>query len=204
MPTTPTPKNYDVTHIQQGPGDLWVIGTPPSDSVAPILTLASDGSPDATAYPNAVHLGGVDSATTVVVTPKIEDIKIDQFDGPVARYLTDLELSMEAELVQLDPKLMQNVMTYATFSTQVSPGFNLLTFGGMGIAATGPCIACISQKRTAPGKFVVVMFFSAHGTLGLSTSLGRAKKSVYKAQFKALVDPTRTLGRTTGVIYETL
>jgi len=40
--------------------------------------------------------------------------------------------------------------------------------------------------------------------LGLSTTVGRAKASVYKAQFKGQSDLTRTPGRQMGIVYETL
>lgn len=204
MPTTASVKNYDVSHVHQGPGDLWILPAAPVDSAAPVVVLdTTSGTPDATTYPLAVHLGHAESATTIVVTPKMDDIKSDQSDGPIARYLTSLDMAIECTLEQLDPKIMQNVAPYAVFSTQVSPGWNLLTFGGQTLPA-GICVAFIAPKRAAAGKFVVSCLFSAHGTVALSTAIGRAKPTTYKAEFKGLSDLTRTAGRQIGVIFETL
>jgi hypothetical protein len=200
-----TTRNYDIVHMHQGPGDLWIIGNPPVDSASPQLTLASDGTPDATAHANSIHMGGTDSAITIVTKPKIEAINIDQADGPVDDYLVSQEMSIEAELVQLDPALMQNAVPYGVYSTQTgASGYKQLTFGGQALSSTFPCIACIAPKRAAPGKYIVAMLFKARGSIGLSTTIGRSKKTVYKAQFDGRIDLTRSAGRQMGIVYETL
>lgn len=201
-----TPKNYDVTHIHQGPGDLWIIGGgAPADSATPQLTLAVDGTPDATAHPSSIHLGLTDSAITMTITPKIEDIMADQADGPVDRFLTNIsEMAIEAELQQLDPTIMQNAIPFGVYST--AGGYKQLTFGGQPIpvAASAPCVALIAPKRAVAGKYIVTVLFKATGMVGLSTTIGRAKKAIYKSQWKGLTDLTRAAGRQIGVMYETL
>ncbi len=82
-------------------------------------------------------------------------------------------------------------------------GYRQLTFGGQALPA-GICIACIAPKRSDPTKYLVAILFAAHGTVGLSTAVGRAKASIYKAQFKGMNDLARTAGRQMGVLYETL
>jgi hypothetical protein len=197
-----TAKNYDVTRIHQGPGDLWIIGGGVADSATPQLTIATDGTPDATAHPASVHLGSHESAVTIAVTPKIDEIMIDQADGPVARFIQSLEMSLEVELKQLDPTIIQNCAPMGTFAT--SAGYKQLTFGGQAPTAFTPvCVAFIAPKRAVASKFVVSVIFSAQGMLGLNTQAGRAKASMYKAQFKGLTDLTRTAGRQMGVVYET-
>src|ERR1700678_2172032 len=120
MPTA-SPTNLNVSKIHQGPGNLWIIGGGVPDSAIPQLTITG-GTPDSIAYPLCVHLGATVAANTITVKPKVEDIKIDQADGPVDRYLTDLEMSIEADLAQFDPTLMANALPYGTFTTVVSPG----------------------------------------------------------------------------------
>jgi len=205
--TTPTPKNYDITHIQQGPGDLWILGAGGIilDSATPQVVQAADGTPDSNTYASAVHLGTTTGSMTIVATPKMEDIKVDQADGPVARYLTELEMSIEADLAQLDPAILQEGVPFATYSTVASPGYKQLAFGGLGGLIPPVCVCVIAQKRgVAAGKYVVSVLFNAHGTVGISTAIGRSKAASVKAQFKAITDLTRTAGRQMGVIYETL
>lgn len=202
-----TAKNYDVTHIQQGPGDAWILPGGIADSTAPQVTLFTDGTPDSTVYTGAtaaVNLGTFSGASTVIVKPKYDDIKVDQADAPVARYVSALDMSIDVDLMQLDPAILQNCAPFATYSTVAGPpGYKQLTFGGVGIVAP-LCIAFISAKRGAPGKFVVAILFSAHGTAGFSMAIGRAKPTSIKSKFDGLSDLTRVAGRQIGAVYETL
>ena len=169
---------------------------------APQLTLATDGTPDATAHPASIHLGAHESAVTFAVTPKMDDIMIDQADGAVARFMPSTEMSLEVELKQLDATIMQYCTPAATFST--AAGYNQLTFGGQAPAAlVNYCVAFVAPKRQVAGKYIVSIIFLAQGIVGLNTQVGRAKASTYKAQFKGLTDMTRTPGRQIGVWYET-
>jgi len=201
MAGTPTAKNYDVTKMHQGPGDLWVIGSPPADSTAPMLTL-TNGTPDSTAHPSSVHLGATNGAITSIVKPKFDNITVDQFDAPVAHFLQSIEMSIEADLEQIDPAIMQQALPFGVYTTQASPGYKMLTFGGQPIG-TPIAIACIAALRGSAGLYVVSLMFAAHGTIGLNTAVGRAKASTYKAQFDGLADTTRTAGRQVGVFYVT-
>jgi hypothetical protein len=195
-------KNYDVTHIQQNPGDAWIIPSPGIvDSAAPQVGLFTDGTPLST-Y-TAVNLGTFAGATTILSKPKFDDIKVDQADTAVAKYCTANDMSVELDLMQLDPTILQNALPYGVFATQASPGYNQLTFGGIGVV-TPLCLAFISPKRGAPGKFVVAILFNAVGTGGFSAAIGRAKPTAVKVKFDGLADLTRGAGRQTGVFYETL
>ena len=202
MPGTAT--NYDIPHIHQGPGDLWVIGGGVADSATPQLTIATDGTPDSTAHPASIHLGAFPEGQglTLLHKPKIEDIKVEQADTAVDRFYVSGDMSIEADLAQIDPTVMQTCLPYAVFST--ASGYSQLTFGnpGSGILAS-PCIAMIAKKRAVAGKFIVTVLFKATGTMGWSTVIGRAKASSFKAKFDGLADMTRTQGRQVGVYYET-
>jgi hypothetical protein len=200
MPATAT--NYDVSHIHQGPGDLWVIGGGVVDSAAPQLTL-SGGTPDSTAHPASLHFGATKTAQTIVVKPKITDIRVDQADAPVARFYSAVAMDIEGELSQLDPTILQNAIPYAVYAT--AGGYKQLTFGGASSGLLTPlCIAMISPKRGVAGKYIVSILFNAHGMAGLNLAIGREKDTSNKVQFSGLADLSRTAGRQIGVFYETL
>jgi hypothetical protein len=95
----PTARNYTPSQIQQGPANLWIVPTPPTD-IAQRLTLAADLTPDATTHPSSVGLGLTESAITLTLTPKMEALKVDQFDAPVAYYCTALDSKIEATFGQ--------------------------------------------------------------------------------------------------------
>ena len=56
-----TAKDYTVSEIICGYGNLWAIGVAPTNSAVQ-LTLSANGTPDATAHPGSVHLGMVESS----------------------------------------------------------------------------------------------------------------------------------------------
>lgn len=198
-----TARNYDIMQIHQGPGDIWVIpsGVAPSDS-AVRLTLATDGSPDATAHAGSICLGLTKGGITFAIKQKFSDISVDQVEAPVDTYVDDLEGSLEAELSQQGVTLLQNALTTGVFSTQASPGWNQLTFGGISVVPVA-CIAAITPKRTGSGLFIVSMLYQASAQGGLQALMARNKTSGHKVMFKGQSVLTRTAGKQIGVHYET-
>jgi hypothetical protein len=195
-----TLKGYSVAEIVQGPGDLWVLGTVPSD-VNIRMTLASDGTPDAVTHPGSIHLGMIQSAITTTLKPKLSMITLDQFDAPVGSYVDALAATIEAEMSQTEAAKLQRVLGVGAYST--GAGYKQVTFGGL-LTVPKLCIAMISPTRANPQQYVVVVLYVAAATSGFTVSMGRAKASTYKAKFEGLADVTRTAGRQVGVIYQTL
>jgi len=203
--TTPTAKNYDITQIHQGPGDIWMIPqtVAPTDT-AQILTLdLATGTPDSTAHAGAVCLGPTSGGITTTIKVKLSDITVDQAEAAVDTYMDTLESTIEAELTEQGISLMQQVLTTGVFSTQVSPGYNRLTYGGISVVPTA-CIAAISPKRTGTNLWVVSLLFKCASKGGITVMMDRAKKSTHKVQFSGMADLARTAGRQIGVQYETI
>jgi len=195
-----TAKDFNVGEIVQGPGELWVLGTAPTDGAVRV-TLASDGTPDATAHPASVHLGAIKSAITVGVKPKMGMINLDQFDAPFDSYVLDLEASIEAEMAQTESAKLQRMLGVATYST--AAGYKQVTFGGT-LVVPKPCIACISPVRGFPNRYIVSCLYSAVAAGGFTVEMGRKKESTYKTKFLGLSDIARTVGQQMGVVFQTL
>jgi hypothetical protein len=193
-------KSYAPAEIVQGPGDLWVIGTAPDDA-AVRLTLASDGTPDATAHPASVHLGAISSAITTVVKPKAAAIELDQFDSPIGLYATDLDAQIQAEMAQMEAAKLQRMLGVGTYST--GAGYKQTTFGGL-LTVPKACIAAISATRDNAKRYWVSLLYSAVATGGFAMTWGRSKPNFYKAGFQGLADMARTAGKRVGVVYKTL
>lgn len=134
-----TPKNYDVTTMHQGPGNLWIIGNPPSDDpdTGTRLTLFGDGTPDATAHPGCIHLGATESGSMVIAAPKIEQQKADEFEGALDAILAEADYSLEATLEQAqDLSIMEQVLLQAGYTVQPAiaggaAAAKQLVFGGL-------------------------------------------------------------------------
>lgn len=198
-----TPRNYDITQIHQGPGDIWVmpLTSAPSDS-AQRLTLAADGSLDSVAHPTAVCLGLTEGAIAIAVKVKLSDIKADQFEAPIDTYMDSVDAEMSVTLEQQGVSLLQQVLSTGVYSTQASPGWNQLTAGGISIVPA-VCVAAVTPKRTGSGLFVVSLLFRVASKGGVTISIGRAKNSSHKVQFAGQSDVTRTAGRQILNHYET-
>lgn len=203
-----TTKNYAPSQVQIGPGDVWVIGTAPTDT-AIRLTLAANGTPDATAHPSSVHLGVLTSATTLDVKPKMADISADQFEISVDSFLTELEAKLDTEISQLTSVLLAQLLGIGVYGTGTnsnpvaSTNYAQITFGGI-YTVPKACIAVISPSRQNSQLYNVAVLYLAYSAGGLKFSLGKEKASTIKATFAALADLTRTAGRMVGVVYQTL
>jgi hypothetical protein len=195
-----TAKDFKVSEIHQGPGDLWVIGTPPDDTEQR-LTLAADGTPDAIAHPMSIHLGAIASAITVSIQPKIEPIKLDQYDAAVDVFVSELDAKIEAEMAQSETQKLQRALGVATYST--AAGYKQITFGGTSVVPTF-CVAAISPKRTDATKYIVGMLYRVSATGGIQITISRTKTSFYKVAFTGLCDLERAAGRQIGIVYETI
>jgi hypothetical protein len=200
MATTPSTKSYAPAQIVQGPGNVWVIGNPPSDT-AVRLTLASDGTPDSTAHAGSVHLGTIATAISTTVKPKMTQIQLDQYDAPFATYVDELAASIEAEMAQMESSLIQRALGVGVYGA--GTGYEYVTFGGV-LTVPKACLAVISPTRAAPKQYIVSLLYSAVSSGGFSVQLGKSKPAFYKAKFEGLSDTTRTAGKQIGVIYQTL
>src|ERR1017187_788219 len=195
-----TAKGYAVSEIVQGPGDIWVIGTAPTDANVR-LTLASDGTPDATAHPGSIHLGAIQSAITATLKPKLSKMSLDQYDAPFAAFVDALDVSIEATMAQTEAAKLQRMLGVGTYAT--GTGYKSVTFGGL-LTVPKLCVAVISPTRGNMNRYIVTVAYLAAATGGFSVSMGRAKASDYKAKFTALNDIARTAGQQIGVVYQTL
>ena len=192
-----TSKGFDTTKVQQGPGDIWQIITGTPVDATPRLTLFTDGTPDASIYTDAVHLGLCAGATTTLLKPTLEHILADQADAPVDSYVTKDDMTIEAELEQLAEAKLARILSVGVAST--GSGYKQITFGGL-MTVPKICLAVISPRRDSPTKFIQSIMFNAASTGPLSFPLGRAKPSTYKAKFHGAADLTRTVGQQIGVL----
>jgi hypothetical protein len=202
VPTTPTAKGYDITQIHQGPGDIWIIASPPSDSNQRLTLDVASGTPDATAHAGSICLGPTEGGITTNVKVKLTDITIDQAEAPVDAYMEAIDAVIECELAQQGVTLLQNALTTGLYSTVASPGYNQLGFGGINVVPNA-CIAAISPKRTGTNLWVVSLLYRCSSKGGITILMDRKKKSTHKVQFSGQSDLTRTAGRQIGIHYET-
>jgi hypothetical protein len=193
-----TSKAYDVTAIRQGPGDLWIIGSPPDNST--VRLALTSGTPDSVTHANSICLGLTEGPIKVTFKDKLSEIRVDQADGPVGVYKEQVEAMIEAELTQQSVDLLQQALTTGTYST--ASGYKQLTIGGVSEVPTA-AFAVITPKLGGGGLYTVSLIYKGYVEGLLEASSGRAKKSTHKITIKGLTDLARTAGKQIGVHYET-
>ena len=196
---TPTAKSFVLTETQQGPGDLWVLPDPPSNSEIRVTLDAATLTPDAAVHAGSIHLGATVGPITLTVKPTISLGKIDQADGPVYVYVEKIEASLEAELSQLGVDKLQYALGVGDYDS--GAGFEQVSGGGVDQPIPF-CVAGIAKKRSDATKAIVGCLYRVMPTDGVEFTLSRKSPATYKVKFTALSDATRTAGQQMGVIHE--
>ena len=196
---SPSAKSFSLTETQQGPGDLWVLPDPPSNSEVRVTLDTATLTPDPSVHAGSIHLGATVGPITLTVKPTISLGKIDQADGPVYVYVEKIEASLETELSQLGVDKLQYALGVGAYDS--AAGFEQLTGGGVDQPVPF-CVAGIAKKRSISTKAIIGCLYRVMPTDGVEFTLSRKSPATYKVKFTALSDATRTAGQQMGVIHE--
>jgi len=194
--------NVDATKIHQGPGKLWLAVTMPTNGNRLIIDAA--GEPTAG---DPIFAGATEGATTMALSPKLEEVNADQVAAPIDVVMTGEAESIEVTLKESDLAKLKYFIVHGSFATGTDTGlpegaqdYEEITFGGiMSIPKTS--IAVISPRRDAAGKFVVSQLYSAYQAEAIQLPFQRGKETTYKVKFAGLADPARPVGDQVGKIY---
>jgi hypothetical protein len=194
--------NVDATKIHQGPGKLWLAVTVPTTGNR--LLINSAGEPT---VGTPVFAGATEGATTVGLSPKLEEINADQVAAPIDVVMTGEAESIEITLKESDLAKLKHFIVHGSFSTGTDTGlpagaqaYEEISFGGiMSIPKTS--IAVISARRDTSSKFVVSQLYSAYQAEAIQLPFQRGKETTYKVKFVGLADPARSAGDQVGKLY---
>jgi hypothetical protein len=195
-----TATNYGITKIRAGSvGQLWVGCAIPAGSAR--MTLASDGTPDATANPNAKHLGMTREGATFNVKPGFENFMADEFSSPVKTRMTGLEMTIAAEILQVEDWDILEQIT-AGFGTRVTDTtFDQLTFGIGSQSYTS--VALIFPTEGDKTKYAVFQLYKAFNEAGLdSLQISRKTMSGARVTFRGLDITSRDITDLSGSFWK--
>lgn len=195
-----TATNFSVTTIQAGtPGQLWANLAIPAAGAR--LTLHTDGTPDATANPSAVHLGMTKEGATISFKPKVEMYYADEFKSPIKSVVMETEGNIAAELLQVEDTdiLQQITQGFGTLSS--GTGYKQLTFGSGTLTYTS--LALIWPTEADPTKFAVAHLYRSFNESGIDgLQIGRQSQGGLKVSFKGLDITTRAAGDRLGTFWK--
>ena len=189
-----TSKNYNGNQIVLGPSDLWLNVAVPS--AAARLTLDADGTPDATANPNAVHLGMTAGGVTFEYMPEIQDFTSDELTAPHMSRIISEKASLKGEFLQVFNWSLLEKMTVGgtrNVNTNTSTGYEELTMGGVSTVSTFS-VALIGPDIQGTGQYWVVQLYKTFNKSGFTFAVTRKDQSRAPFEFSGLAVTTRAIG----------
>lgn len=192
-----TANNWLTTRIALGPakfyGNLGGTTNAEWDLAAGVrLLLDTDGSPNATQNPNAVHLGMTEGGEEWSVKPTKTDFFADEFTNPITSRITAEEAVISGSLLQISDMAVQAMMNPTATRSDVG-GTEGLTWGGV----TTPVFrsfAVIWPVEGSPTLFNVFHIYKGYNDQGLAAQLTSKKLGSSPFAVRAYAITTRTSG----------
>jgi len=190
-----TAKNYDSTTITLGFADLWYDVAVPTAGNR--LTLDADGTPDATANPDAVHLGHTSEGSTLTINFAKTDYFVDETPFPVKTSIDSSTVELTGNLVQVfDEDVLTALMAgFGTYDTDT--GYKELTLGTKA-ALPYAAVALIGTTPMDDTKRFVVHLYDALNTAGLAVQFGSKVRGQTPFTFSAKAITSRTAADSLG------
>jgi hypothetical protein len=194
-----TATNYDVTTISAGSvGILWYDVAVPGAGAR--MTLHTDGTPDATANPDAVPLGMTRAGSKISVGVQTVDHFADEFAEPIKTTVEQLDGMIECELIQVFDLAALTAITAMAGTVASGSGYEQVRFGRKA-PATAP-IALIFPTEADPTKFAVFQLYKSVNVAPFAFDKSRKTMSGIACQFKAYAIPTRDATDTLGSFWQ--
>jgi hypothetical protein len=170
-----TPDNYTVGAIPAGViarlyGNVAVPGA------GARLTLFTDGTPDATANPNAKHLGYTDAGMTFTATSTPVEFFADELGPPIKRGVDSVALSISATLLQTNDEEVEKLMLADIGTYSTASGYKQFTLG-IKAALSYASFAVVFPSPQDATKYAVWHLYSAANTAGVTFTVGRKTRS---------------------------
>jgi hypothetical protein len=168
--TTGTATNFDVNEITNQFGYFWAQMAVPGAGAR--ATLHTDGTPDATAHPNAKHLGHTTEGWEATATADSEDVTVDEQVAPVKSTITNLNVALAANLAQttdLSGVVQYIVQGFGTYAT--AAGYEQIQIGILPL--TKISVALIWPTEALATNFVVFHLYSSANASGIANQIRR-------------------------------
>lgn len=197
-----TSDNWLTTRVTLGPGKLYgnlggTTNSPWDGSSGVRLLLHTDGSPNSTQNPNAVHLGMTEGGEEWGLKVTATDFKADEFIDPIISRITEQQASITGSLLQISDMAVQAIMAPAATRSDVG-GSEGLTFGSANPTIVYRSFAVIWPVEGDATKFTVFHLYKAYNAAGIASQITRSKLGASPFELRGYPITTRTDGDYTG------
>ena len=193
-----TATDWNVAAIANTKGQIWANLAIPGAGAR--ITLATDGTPDATANPNAKHLGMTREGAAFLVKPKYDQYYADEFVAPIKTNLTEQEMMITAELLQVTDTALLELLTPGVGTKSTGTGYEQVTFGQRALAYTS--VAVIFPTEADPTKFAVFHLYKAMNEGGIDMKVGRKQLTGLPVSFRGYDITSRATADLSGSFWK--
>jgi hypothetical protein len=190
--------------VELGPGDVWLNVELPATGMRPIITAGPDGAltPDATASPNAIHIGYTQEGAKCLYKPEVQMFVADESTVPVIASIAGEPSNIQGNWWQiLDMKKLGAMMVGSVYTT--AAGYAQNTWGGKQSIPMVP-VMVIAPLYADPTKIFVCELYKAMNVAGFEIPISRKAVSQSPFDFHAMEIGTRPQGDRVGIIYTTI
>lgn len=196
-----TADNWLTSRIALGPGKVYgnLGGTNNAEwglAASARLLLHSDGTPDSTQNPNAVHLGMTEGGEEWSVKPTKTDFFADEFTNPITSRITAEEVVITGSLLQIADMAVQAIMNPTATRSDLA-GTQGLTFGGLG-TITYRSFAVIWPVEGSTTLWQVFHIYKGYNDQGMAAQITSKKLGASPFAIRGYAITTRTAGDQTG------
>lgn len=189
-----TSDSWKTSNIAYKEGKLYRGCAVPAASARP--TLHTDGTPDSTAHPNALHMGATKSGSKLMVKSTQNKVYVDEFRSPIITSIEEVNMGISAELIgvtdmQLAAYLLPGVGTRATAS-----GYDYVTVGTKALAYD--CVLLTFQLIEDTAKYGWFQLYNALNDTGIEWAQARKEVGFTPVSFVAYELTSRAAADTTG------
>lgn len=196
-----TADNYSVTDLVIGPGKLYAGLEIPGAGGR--LILASDGTPDATQNPSAVHLGMTEDGAVWTAKPTMTQFFADEFQDAVITRVTGNEIVLSGNLLQIANMSIADILMQNATRSDLA-GTQGITFGTVSVPQY-TSVACIWPiEGSSPAVYQAFQLYKAFNDQGLAAQITAKKLGVSPFAFRGVAVTTRAITDTTGRFYRQL
>lgn len=191
-----TAYSWKTTNIAQNYGWLWRGCAIPGAGARP--TLHTDGSPDASANPSAVHMGATKAGSKLTIKSTMDKFNVDEFRGPIVTNVSSVEMTIAADLVGVTDEVLLAYLLPGVGTEATSTGYDYVKIGAKAIAYD--CILLTFPLIEDTSKFGWFQLYSALNESGVDWQQARKELGFIPAQFMAYEVTSRAVTDTLGQV----
>lgn len=174
---TGTADNWLTTRVSLGPGKLYgnlggTTNAPWDIASGTRLLLHTDGTPNSTQNPNAIHLGMTEGGSEFLVKDTKTDFRADEFISPIISRITDQEVAITGSLLQVSDFAVQQMMNVTSTRSDVG-GSEGLTWGSSNPTIVYRSFAVIWPVEGSSSLWHVFHIYKGYNDLGLASKVTR-------------------------------